>query len=46
MSASTAVAPALKIELTEAKKLNGVVTTVAPGPIPRGGQSQPQRIGA
>ena len=34
MSASTAVAPARRMALTEAKKLNGVVTTAMPGPIP------------
>ena len=34
MSASTGFAPARRIALTEAKKLNGVVTTAAPGPMP------------
>ena len=34
MSASTGVAPARRIALTEAKKLNGVVTTESPAPIP------------
>ena len=34
MSASTGVAPARRMALTEAKKLKGVVTTAVPGPIP------------
>ena len=34
MSASTGVAPARRMELTEAKKLKGVVTTAVPGPMP------------
>ena len=44
MSASTGVAPVRRIALTEAKKLNGVVTTAAPGPIASRGQRQPQRV--
>ncbi len=46
ISASTGVAPARRIELTEAKKLNGVVTTAWPGAHARGGQRQPQGVGA
>ncbi len=34
MSASTGVAPQRTIELTDAKKLNGVVTTLVSGPTP------------
>ena len=34
MSARTGRAPARRMALTEAKKLNGVVTTASPGPIP------------
>ena len=46
MSASTGVAPARRMELTEAKKLKGVVTTAMPEPDAGGGQGQPQGIGA
>ena len=46
MSASTAVAPARRMALTEAKKLNGVVTTAVPGFDSGGGQGQPQRVGS
>ena len=34
MSARTGVAPARRMALTEAKKLNGVVMTASPGPMP------------
>ncbi len=46
MSASTAVAPARRMALTEAKKLKGVVRTAAARADSGGGQRQPQGIGA
>ena len=46
MSASSGVAPARRIALTEAKKLKGVVMTAAPGSDSGGGQGQPESVGA
>ena len=34
------------MELTEAKKLNGVVTTLVPGSTPQACKRQPERVGA
>ena len=46
MSASTGVAPARRMQLTEAKKLNGVVTTVIPVANSGRRQRQPQGVSA
>ena len=46
MSASSGVAPARRMALTEAKKLKGVVTTACAGADAGGGQRQPESVGA
>ena len=45
MSASTGVAPARRMALTEAKKLNGVVMTASPGPMPAGAGGAAEGVG-